>query len=79
MLEDAHRFGLQRRIQGNIRREWDRTWLQPALGHLGRSRTSTRPTRTFIEAIDTAQGAHDDPFLITISTPVATDGNLFSI
>ena len=33
----------------------------------------------FIEAIETAQGAHDDPLLIAISTQAATDGDLFSI
>lgn len=33
----------------------------------------------FIEAIKTAQGAHDDPLLIAISTQAATDGDLFSI
>ena len=70
---------MQRRIQGNIRREWDRTWLFPFFSHLGRSQISTRPARTFIEAIDTAQGAHDDPLLVAISTQAATDGDLFSI
>ena len=33
----------------------------------------------FIDAIETAQGAHDDPLLIAISTQAATDGDLFSI
>jgi phage terminase large subunit-like protein len=33
----------------------------------------------FIEAIETAQGAHDDPLLIAISTQAATDGDMFSI
>jgi phage terminase large subunit-like protein len=33
----------------------------------------------FIEAIETAQGAHEDPLLIAISTQAATDGDLFSI
>jgi len=33
----------------------------------------------FIEAIETAQGAHDNPLLIAISTQAATDGDLFSI
>ena len=33
----------------------------------------------FIEAIETAQGAHDDPLLIAISTQASTDGDLFSI
>lgn len=34
---------------------------------------------SFIEAIETAQGAYDDPLLIAISTQAATDGDLFSI
>jgi len=33
----------------------------------------------FIEAIETAQGAHENPLLIAISTQAATDGDLFSI
>lgn len=37
------------------------------------------PTDAFVEAIETAQGAHDDPLLIAISTQAATDGDLFSI
>lgn len=32
----------------------------------------------FIEAIETAQGAHQDPLLLAISTQAATDGDLFS-
>ena len=37
------------------------------------------PHDAFIEAIETAQGAHLDPLLIAISTQAATDGDLFSI
>lgn len=37
------------------------------------------PTDAFIEAIETAQGAHEDPLLIAISTQASTDGDLFSI
>jgi phage terminase large subunit-like protein len=37
------------------------------------------PTDNFIEAIETSQGAHDDPLLLAISTQAATDGDLFSI
>ena len=33
----------------------------------------------FVEAIETAQGAYDNPLLIAISTQAATDGDLFSI
>jgi phage terminase large subunit-like protein len=32
----------------------------------------------FVEAIETAQGAHDAPLLLAISTQAATDGDLFS-
>lgn len=34
---------------------------------------------SFIEAIETAQGAYNDPLLIAISTQASTDGDLFSI
>jgi phage terminase large subunit-like protein len=34
---------------------------------------------SFIEAIETAQGAHDNPLLIAISTQAATDADLFSV
>jgi phage terminase large subunit-like protein len=34
---------------------------------------------SFIEAIETAQGAHDSPLLIAISTQAATDADLFSV
>jgi phage terminase large subunit-like protein len=37
------------------------------------------PTDNFVEAIETSQGAHDDPLLLAISTQAATDGDLFSI
>ena len=33
----------------------------------------------FVEAIETSQGAYDEPLLIAISTQAATDGDLFSI
>lgn len=37
------------------------------------------PTDNFVEAIETSQGAHDDPLLLAISTQASTDGDLFSI
>ena len=37
------------------------------------------PHDAFIEAIETAQRAHDDPLLTAISTQAATDGELFSL
>lgn len=36
------------------------------------------PTDAFIEAIETSQGAYDEPLLIAISTQAPTDGDLFS-
>lgn len=36
------------------------------------------PTDGFIEAIETAQGAHEAPLLLAISTQAATDADLFS-
>jgi phage terminase large subunit-like protein len=33
----------------------------------------------FVEAIETAQGAHESPILIAISTQAATDADLFSV
>jgi len=46
------------------------------LDEVGQVRGSHDP---FIEAIETAQGAHDKPLLIAISTQAATDADLFSI
>jgi phage terminase large subunit-like protein len=37
------------------------------------------PQDSFIDAITTAQGAHDNPLLVAISTQAATDADLFSI
>jgi phage terminase large subunit-like protein len=37
------------------------------------------PQDDFIDAITTAQGAHDEPLLIAISTQAPTDADLFSI
>ena len=37
------------------------------------------PHNAFIEAIETAQGVHDDPILIAISIQAGTDGELFSL
>lgn len=37
------------------------------------------PKDAFVEAIETAQGAHENPLLIAISTQAASDGDLFSI
>ena len=53
--------------------------LSPVLAILDEVGQVRGPQDSFIEAIETAQGAHDDPLLIAISTQAATDGDLFSI
>jgi phage terminase large subunit-like protein len=37
------------------------------------------PHDPFVEAIETAQGAHDNPILLAISAQAATDADLFSV
>ena len=53
--------------------------LSPVLAILDEVGQVRGSNDAFIEAIETAQGAHDDPLLIAISTQAATDGDLFSI
>ena len=53
--------------------------LSPGLAILDEVGQVRGPHDAFIEAIETSQGAHDDPLLIAISTQAATDGDLFSI
>ena len=53
--------------------------LSPVLAILDEVGQVRGPTDAFIEAIETSQGAHDDPLLTAISTQAATDGDLFSI
>jgi len=53
--------------------------LSPVLAILDEVGQVRGPTDAFVEAIETAQGAHDDPLLIAISTQAATDGDMFSI
>lgn len=53
--------------------------LSPVLAILDEVGQVTGPHSPFIDAITTAQGAHDKPLLIAISTQAATDGDLFSI
>jgi phage terminase large subunit-like protein len=53
--------------------------LSPVLAILDEVGQVRGPTDSFIEAIETAQGAHEDPLLIAISTQASTDGDLFSI
>ena len=53
--------------------------LSPVLAILDEVGQVRGPMDAFVEAIETAQGAHDDPLLIAISTQAATDGDLFSI
>ena len=53
--------------------------LSPILGILDEVGQVKGAQDDFIDAITTAQGAHDAPLLIAISTQAASDGDLFSI
>jgi len=53
--------------------------LSPVLAILDEAGQVKGPQDDFIDAITTAQGAHDNPLLIVISTQAATDADLFSI
>ena len=53
--------------------------LSPRLAILDEVGQVRGPHDAFIEAIETAQGAHDDPLLIAIFTQAASDGDLFSV
>ena len=53
--------------------------LSPVLAVLDEVGQVRGPADPFVEAIETAQGAHNSPLLIAISTQAATDGDLFSI
>jgi phage terminase large subunit-like protein len=52
--------------------------LSPVLAILDEVGQIKGPVDSFVEAIETAQGAHDDPLLIAISTQAETDADLFS-
>mgnify|MGYP003633247113 FL=1 len=52
--------------------------LSPVLAILDEVGQVRGPQDSFIEAIETAQGAHEKPLLIAISTQAATDADLFS-
>lgn len=53
--------------------------LSPVVAILDEVGQVRGPYDAFIEAIITAQGAHDNPLLLAISTQAATDADLFSI
>jgi phage terminase large subunit-like protein len=53
--------------------------LSPVLAILDEVGQVKGPTDAFVEAIETAQGAHENPLLIAISTQAATDADLFSV
>lgn len=53
--------------------------LSPVLAILDEVGQVKGPHDAFVEAVETAQGAHDDPLLIAISTQAATDADLFSL
>lgn len=52
--------------------------LSPAVAILDEVGQVKGPKDAFIEAVETAQGAHDEPLLIAISTQAPTDADLFS-
>lgn len=52
--------------------------LSPVLAILDEVGQIKGPADAFVEAIETAQGAYDNPLLIAISTQAATAGDLFS-
>ena len=52
--------------------------LSPVLAVLDETGQIKGPQDDFIEAIETSQGAYDDPLLIAISTQSATDNDLYS-
>jgi phage terminase large subunit-like protein len=52
--------------------------LSPVLAILDEVGQVKGPYDAFVEAIETAQGAHDNPLLVAISTQAATDNDLFS-
>lgn len=52
--------------------------LSPVVAILDETGQIKGPHDDFIEAIETSQGAYDDPLLIAISTQAATDNDLFS-
>ena len=52
--------------------------LSPVLAILDEVGQVRGPQDSFVEAIETAQGAHASPLLIAISTQAATDADLFS-
>lgn len=53
--------------------------LSPVLAILDEVGQVKGPQDDFIDAITTAQGAHDQPLLVAISTQAPTDADLFSI
>lgn len=53
--------------------------LSPVVAILDEVGQVKGPKDAFVEAIVTAQGAHDNPLLIAISTQAASDADLFSI
>lgn len=53
--------------------------LSPVVAILDEVGQIKGPTDDFVEAVETAQGAYDQPLLIAISTQAASDGDLFSL
>ena len=53
--------------------------LSPVLAILDEVGQIKGPADAFVEAIETAQGAHESPLLVAISTQAASDNDLFSL
>lgn len=53
--------------------------LSPVVAILDEVGQVKGPSDAFVEAIETAQGAHERPILLAISTQAATDADLFSV
>lgn len=53
--------------------------LSPVVAILDEVGQVKGPHDAFVEAIETAQGAHENPVLLAISTQAATDADLFSV
>lgn len=53
--------------------------LSPVLAILDEVGQIRGPHSDFVEAIETSQGAHENPLLIAISTQAPSDGDMFSI
>ncbi len=74
-------FGLPRNVEYRAISAEAKTahGLSPVVAILDESGQVRGPTDDFIDAIETSQGAHENPLLITISTQAASDADLLSL